>query len=341
MRLKRVAAQIAAAPNNTQPTHLALYDDAAVACDRLARDDEALNWIERKHRLLVHLDAHDPVIHDHWYRYHANAGTFLAHRWVRNGANRSRISEMVQACNDIAQAIKINPNAHFGREKYQLKAMEWIVHPPAIREQSFLPDFLGLSSKLDFSDDPQKMQKLGYADAEKGLCGLVTLGSAWESIDIFYALKLTEMVEKNSTLAYLAHFRLQELIKAHRHSLHPNYPVGQNLEDAIASAHLWNDMWWAPEESPQQLRSVYDRLRAEAEVYQQRRTDYMMQRLQAGRHPDTDPTFWNEWHDAGPPPVRVEVAQPLRWLQTILFSLIGLTFCSLFFLRLARHRREA
>ena len=40
-----------------------------------------------------------------------------------------------------------------------------------------------------------------------------------------------------------------------------------------------------------------------------------------------------------PPPVRVEVVQPFRWLQTILFSLIGVTFCSLLLLRLSRHRR--
>lgn len=30
----------------------------------------------------------------------------------------------------------------------------------------------------------------------------------------------------------------------------------------------------------------------------------MMERLTAGCHPDTDPTFWNDWHDPGPPVVR-------------------------------------
>ncbi len=29
----------------------------------------------------------------------------------------------------------------------------------------------------------------------------------------------------------------------------------------------------------------------------------MMGRLTAGRHPDTDPTFWAEYRDAGPPAI--------------------------------------
>jgi len=31
----------------------------------------------------------------------------------------------------------------------------------------------------------------------------------------------------------------------------------------------------------------------------------MIARLTAGRHPDTDPTFWNDYHDPGPPQLKI------------------------------------
>lgn len=43
MRLDRVAVDLKSAPAD-----LALHDDAAVACDRLGRPDEAIGWMARK-----------------------------------------------------------------------------------------------------------------------------------------------------------------------------------------------------------------------------------------------------------------------------------------------------
>ncbi|MDQ2731015.1 MAG: hypothetical protein M3Y56_05100, partial [Armatimonadota bacterium] len=96
------------------PTRLPLYDDVAVAYDRLHRDDEAIQWIEKKRDQLEHLSATNAEVHEHWYRYYANVGTFWAHRWLRSGADRTRIHEMEVARDYIAQALKLNPNAHFG-----------------------------------------------------------------------------------------------------------------------------------------------------------------------------------------------------------------------------------
>ena len=71
-----------------------------------------------------------PKIKEHRYRYHANLGTFLVHRWVRQGGDRSSIEESSNPRDEIAAAIEINPNAHFGREKYQLRVIDWIIKPP-------------------------------------------------------------------------------------------------------------------------------------------------------------------------------------------------------------------
>ena len=49
----------------------------------------------------------------------------------------------------------------------------------------------------------------------------------------------------------------------------------------------------------------YKILRREADVWQAKRTAFMLARLTAGRHPDTDPTFWAGWHDYGPPQIPV------------------------------------
>ena len=87
-------------------------------------------------------DPSRPVVKEHLYRYHANHGTFLAHRWSRAGADRSKLVEVEAARDQIARALEINPDAHFGREKYQLQALDWIIAPPALGPQ-YLPNPLG------------------------------------------------------------------------------------------------------------------------------------------------------------------------------------------------------
>ena len=93
IRLKRSADQIAA---NT--LDLGAYDDAAVACDRLRRTDEAIAWMEKKGATLDDLEGRkttEPGTYDEMrYRYLANLGTFRVHKWARSGADRARISEV-------------------------------------------------------------------------------------------------------------------------------------------------------------------------------------------------------------------------------------------------------
>lgn len=296
MRLKRVAEEL-----KRQPARLELYDDAGVACDRVGRDDEALLWMRKKLTYLQRANASEPAIREHWYRYYANYGTFLAHRWIRAGANRSQIREMQQARDSIKKAIEIKPDAHFGREKYQLKAMEWIIKPGRNAGTGRLDDFLHLNQIVDQQDGPEQLKKMGYSDAVRGLSGLITLGNAWQSLDVFYELKLVLMMENKATLVTLANLRLQELMNQGLHSIHPAAPVGDALKQQVAMQSYESMGWYPSGDRPEQLERFYRLARTEADDYQQRRTDFMMARLKAGRHPDTDPTFWNGYHDAGPP----------------------------------------
>jgi hypothetical protein len=49
------------------------------------------------------------------------------------------------------------------------------------------------------------------------------------------------------------------------------------------------------------LDPAYKQFRAEADAWQEARTAFMMERLKAGRHPDTDPQFWNGYTERPAP----------------------------------------
>lgn len=53
----------------------------------------------------------------------------------------------------------------------------------------------------------------------------------------------------------------------------------------------------------EELRAVYAKLRAEADAWHEARLTFMLPRLEAGRHPDTDPTFWQGYVEAAPPSI--------------------------------------
>ena len=268
MRLKRVAEAIAADPRD-----LAAYDDAAVACDRLGRFDEAIAWMDQKRVRLERADPADPVTKEHWYRYHANVGTHRAHRWLKNGADRSRLGEMKTARDHIARALAIKPDAHFGREAYQLRAMDWIINPP-----SFGPGVGTLPSFLDNTPDPP-------AEAIAGLCGLIVLGNAWESVDVFNALAHALDAYHDRSTADLARLRCLELIDAGRASLLPDAPRGAGLADLVLGGGQFVS-WHSP------AGASYRQARAPAEDQRRRRDAFMLARLGEGRHPDTDQFFW-------------------------------------------------
>ena len=342
MRLKRVEAEL-----KRDPQQLALYDDAAVASDRLGKSADALRWIEAKRKLLPPLDAANKAQREQWYRYYANAGTFRAHKWIRDGANRTRINEMKHAASDIARAIEIKPNAHFGREKYQLKAMRWITAPPPLKEGGFyslnaemLPDFLKFNPKdhdytFDVEGARKELKKEGLDDAIEGLTGLVVLGNAWESLDVFYALQTPLAIQGKGSLLALTRLRCLELLDQGKTSLYPKSFTREELMENVAPKRDLKIRSY----TPQQMREIYTRLRTEAEEYQTKRTAYMMARLEKGAHPDIEKSFWNEWHDDGPPPAVPFSFWEKHGAATAIIG--GALILSLLLLRSKRTRRVA
>jgi hypothetical protein len=324
MRLARVVRQL-----ESTPEKLELYDDAGVACDRLHRGDEAVAWMAKKRAQIKKLEASaEPgVLHTHRYRLLANEGTFIAHRWLRNGADRRQISEMKRARDAIAAAIKINPDAHFGREKYQLKLMEWILHPPQKKE---------LQALMTDSEIPSKNEA---HQAVEGLSGLIALGDAWRSVDVFRALAIAlQHDNRRSYVAYMAYLRCFELIGDGQKSLFSS-ASGKNLQAQIENSEF-EETFYAISNS-QKLDADFKTLRAEADEWHAQRTAYMMQRLETGRHPDTDTDFWNDWQEPPAPslyaPTVREQRQRYLSIAAAVLGVLSITFLAL---RFAQKRRK-
>lgn len=87
------------------PQEPSLYDDLAVAYEKTGDHQSAIEWILRKERLRPGL-----------YETYANLGTFYIHA--------GRYAEGLPY---IEKAIRINSNAHFGREVYQRHLVEYLM----------------------------------------------------------------------------------------------------------------------------------------------------------------------------------------------------------------------
>ncbi|WP_197167684.1 hypothetical protein [Neorhodopirellula pilleata] len=295
MRLDRVTLHLESIPGD-----LIAYDDAGVACDRLGRNDDAISWMDKKRGELDKLDQSQPEVREHLYRYHANLGTFLVHRWIVQGADRARIDEVKSACDEIAKALEINPDAHYGREKYQLQAMRWIVDPPQTHTWQELPNFLDWSFQDIYGErtDPEEADQ-----AVRGLVGLISLGNAWESIDVFHALNVALQRDSvgfspgrdggRNSLAYLAWLRCIELVDSGRGSFFPDSPQGESLKALLPQPGFVK--------AELLLDPTYRQLRSEADDWHAERLAFMSQRLEAGRHPDTDPSFWDGYTERPSP----------------------------------------
>ncbi len=85
----------------TDPKNVGLYDDIAVAYEKLGQHDKAIETILAKEEIQPGL-----------YETYSNLGTF----YILAG-------ELEKGLPYIDQALAINPDAHFGREKYQ----KWLV----------------------------------------------------------------------------------------------------------------------------------------------------------------------------------------------------------------------
>ena len=296
VRLARATADI-----EKNPSDFDAYDDAATASDRLGDDDSAIALMTRKKAALDKAGDGGTGTgdRDQVYRYLANLGTFHAHRWIRAGANRSNLDDLNQAQSLLSEAIKHNPNAHFGRERYQLLAVQWLMSPPPCGGEAMKATILNADPRIgELRLGPIPGHRLAQfadlSDASDGFAGLVVLGSAWESVDVFLALGAVLDDRGETAMASACQLRIDELLASGKKSLHPELSSRGTELTSYGTTSVQRKLG--------DVKEWYIAARQEADRWREARNKYVLARLAKGDHPDSNSHFWDEWKEPSSPP---------------------------------------
>lgn len=309
MRIDRESVEV-----KQHPERLDLYDDIGVAYSRLEKDETAITWMDRKRARMGDLskaktlDGKRDALSEAAYRYYANIGTFRLLHWMRHGSDSAKVTELYHSKEDIAAAIAINPDAHFGRETVQLQWIDWLISLAIGSKPTSLAEVLTIQQERRGPPYEPNVQK-----QIKGIIGLIALGSGWESPDLFRALESQVNVggyDGGQKLACFVSLRTQELIDSGKLPYEPDEEIGIQL-----LPKYFND--------GQAIIREFGRLRKEAETWQQERTAFMMSRLKAGRHPDTDPNFWDGYVERPAPKVEYTWLES-RTIEQIIYMALGI-----------------
>jgi hypothetical protein len=130
-------------------TALALTDDLAVALDRTGRTDEAVALMRDK---LKRQEAAGQTGKD-LYSTYANLGEFLvrANLWQMLAGDEAGRARFDEGRDFLRKSVRVNPPAHFGREEWQLVALDTLLEAGANPRVLRLSDLVG--NRLDLSID--------------------------------------------------------------------------------------------------------------------------------------------------------------------------------------------
>lgn len=213
------------------------YDDLAVAFEHLDRRGEAIDVMRRKGDAL----AAQPD-RDHQYRYHANLGTFLAHA-----------GDFDAALVELRQAIAINPDAHFGREQFQIDVIEYVAaarKDPGLwsRRSALTHAGYAMSQPIyslllhgDAPDEedvgrPEPSHDLDFEAAYRGIGGMLRFGGR-EGAELYRDLAELFAGEGHLNLAWWA---LQRAIERGHPAAERLREMTANVERHWRKADAWN-----------------------------------------------------------------------------------------------------
>lgn len=248
------------------PNDLEQYDNLGVACDKIGDSNAAIAWMQKKEKVMKTQGIKpgtDPL-RDPWYRYHANLGTFYAHKWIRaNEPDKLELLDKAQA--ELETAIKINPKAHFGREIVQLEAI--------VQMKKYVMNrrFFG----APFHD---LVAEHGSDAVAEGLIGMMTLGNGAESRDMLSILSYAVSNNLSSIHELIAHRDKELKSTGKARVIEPNLAFGMSRNETG-------------------LNKQFIALRENAKEYHQKRTQFILDQLKAGKHPDTHADFWTGYED--------------------------------------------
>lgn len=119
----------------------------------------------------------------------------------------------------------------------------------------------------------------------RGINGLIVLGAAWQSVDAYKALADALTLSGQNQFAGMAVMRAHELIDAGGRSKHPGAPGDPKELRALIGTE------------PAGIDRLFVAARAATNRWHDRRTAFMMSKLEAGKHPDTDKDFWEGYSE--------------------------------------------
>lgn len=274
------------------------YDDLAVAYDRIGRSDKAILVIQRKAKLLAATPAKSKLLDlDDYhppgkltpseymdYTTHANWGTFLIHDYFGSGRAASKLEQVREGIKHLEHAVRVNPDAHSGREWAQIDVAKW-VYSETKKPTGKYPMFLR----------PAK-------ETQAGLLGLVELGNAWESVDVFRMAALQG--DPNALLNKLCLLRAKELERSGKKSVFDIPAQAPGFKDPILVSSFRSE-----------------RLRADewATLFQQAVTET----VQEGLHPDvlTDGEGMG-WPEPPMPTLNYSKRNVMKEFMTVWFPII-------------------
>ena len=164
------------------------FDDLAVAYAKLGKLDDALATLDAK-------DKQFPGA----YTTFANRGTFLAMK-----------GDLAGALDHLKKAIAKNPDAHFGREKYQVQFLEFLVklkQDPKLAETNFV----GVDRRVMMGGTTMSAKKRTANPAVIAIAGLVRFGDGQDNPHLWYGLGWALLSQGDAQLAMRA-FRRAELL---------------------------------------------------------------------------------------------------------------------------------
>lgn len=292
---RRIEIQTANLKKN--PNDLSAYDNLAVAYDRIGKHDEAIATIRKERALLDYsgvnplTEVKDELVPDappvnHRYTVEANEGTFLIHRWISNGGNPKNLTDAVEAEKHIAKAIEINPNAHFGREFAQLYCMRAILK--GAKEGDWKRNFT--ENLIAMADQ----DKVDHRTLRKGIAGMMVLGNAWNSPLMLDAIM--RVVPTDTQVRLLCTLRIQE-IETRSASPDSDLDYFHLAKQFVAKSK--NRTWFKPVRIAKDIEELGE-IRSNAIQFSKSQTDFVLNRLKAGKHPDSDSDFWIGYEPLSP-----------------------------------------
>ena len=111
--------------------YFTLLDDFAVDFDRLGKPAEGIPILRRKLDLQQPLgtDGKRPAPEVKFYTTYANLGTLLAHQHLKGALakNPEALAGLREGLAFIEQSVAVNPDAHFGRERWQVVTLRYLL----------------------------------------------------------------------------------------------------------------------------------------------------------------------------------------------------------------------